>query len=98
MTENSGAPLQENSIPFYIISLKFKLKRKLEQIGKREGLTFPTKSFKYGLSGYLEEISLYVSKKETYSFNANGQLKFHWINNKCYDLNGNLIKTSSYYK
>ena len=69
---------------------------KLEQIGKREGLTFPTKSFKYGLSGYLEEISLYVSKKETYSFNANGQLKFHWINNKCYDLNGNLIKTSSY--
>ena len=70
---------------------------KLEQIGKREGLTFPTKSFKYGLSGYLEEISLYVSKKETYSFNANGQLKFHWINNKCYDLNGNLIKTSSYY-
>lgn len=69
---------------------------KLEQIGKREGLTFPTKSFKYGLSGYLEEISLYISKKETYSFNANGQLKFHWINNKCYDLNGNLIKTSSY--
>nr|DAS90718.1 MAG TPA: hypothetical protein [Caudoviricetes sp.] len=27
VTENSGAPLQENSIPFYIISLKFKLKQ-----------------------------------------------------------------------
>lgn len=70
---------------------------KLEQIGKRTGLTYPTQSFKYGLSGYLEEINLYISKRETFIFNANGQLKSHWINNKCYDLNGNLIKTSSYY-
>lgn len=69
---------------------------KLTHIGKRTGLNCPTKSYKYNVSGNLEEIVLYVSvaRKEVYIFDNTGQLTAHWINNKCYDLNGKLIKRS----
>ena len=67
---------------------------KLTHIGKRTGLNCPTKSYKYNINGDLEIVSLYLSSKESFVFNTKGKLTAHWINNKCYDLNGKLILKS----
>lgn len=67
---------------------------KLEEIGKRTGLECPAKSYVYNTQNKLIEVILYVSLKEGYTFEPNGQLTSHWIGNKGYDLNGNLINES----
>ena len=66
-------------------------KGKLESIGKRSGLVYPVKSYKYDLKGKLIIIVLYVSDKISYTFLPNGTLESYWINNIGYDLNGNII-------
>ncbi len=67
---------------------------KLDLVGKREGLTFPTKCYKYGLNSQLKAVILYLSKENSYAFDDKGNLTSYWINNNCYDLNGKLIKKS----
>lgn len=66
---------------------------KIESIGKRSGLKCPVKLYKYNQQNELIQIALYVTLKENYIFEPNGQLIAHWIENKCYDINGNLIDT-----
>ena len=65
---------------------------KLESVGKRTGLIRPCKSYKYDVNGELIIVALYVSVDEAYTFDVNGKLQAHWIKNKCYDLNGNVIE------
>lgn len=67
----------------------------LDSIGKRTGLTCPTKSYVFKTNGNLEEIHLYVSLQDTFIFKPNGELSAHWIYNKCYDKNGKLIMQSN---
>ena len=64
---------------------------KLEGIGKRNGLTYPVVSYFYNIQNELTELMLYVSRKQAFQFKANGQLLYHWINDKCYDVNGKLV-------
>ena len=67
------------------------LNGKLEMVGKRTSTSYPAKSYKYDTKGKLQSVILYIRKGESYSFTPSGQLSAHWIDNKCYDLNGNLI-------
>ena len=64
---------------------------KLEGIGKRNGLTYPVVSYFYNTQNELTELMLYVNEYQAFQFKANGQLLYHWINNKCYDENGKII-------
>ena len=64
---------------------------KLEAIEKRNRLIFPVKCYVYNLEGVLDSISLYLSEKETYIFSVDGQLYAHWIGNKAYNKNGQVI-------
>ena len=65
---------------------------KLEGIGKRNSLTYPVVSYFYTPKNELTELMLYVNEFQAFQFKANGQLLYHWINNKCYDKNGKFIK------
>ena len=64
---------------------------KLDHVGLRSSLESPTKSYKYNNSGNLEAVALIITTKDCYIFNADGTFVAHWINNKCYDINGKLI-------
>ena len=66
-------------------------KGKLESIGKRSGLVYPVKCYKYDLKGELIIIVLYVSDKLSYTFLPSGTLESYWIDNIGYDVNGNII-------
>ena len=64
---------------------------KLERVGKRISLIYPTKSFKYDKHGKLKEVNLYKNETHFYIFNEKKELLYHWINDKCYDKNGNIV-------
>ena len=64
---------------------------KLKMIAMKTGLTYPAKNLKYDVNGELKAVTLFISKKESYIFTPEGKLVSHWIDNKCYDLNGKLI-------
>ena len=66
----------------------------LEHLEERECLSFPMRSVKYDTKGNLIRIVLSVSRDDVYIFFPNGQLESHWLNNKEYDLNGNVINQS----
>ena len=66
----------------------YKENGKLYSIEKRESLIAPTKSFDYNVEGKLESITLILSPVDMYIFNLKGELKGHWVGNKCYDKNG----------
>ena len=59
----------------------------------RTSLEFPYRSYKYGPDGELINMSLRVSKDETFIFSPFGELLGHWIGDNCYDENGNIIMT-----
>ena len=63
----------------------------LDTIEKRESLQTPMRSFRYNIKGNLEEISLFLTPDNTYIFNINGELQYHWIGDKGYDKNGKVI-------
>ena len=69
----------------------YKENGELDTIEKRESLRTPMKTFRYNTKGYLEEISLFLTPDNTYIFNINGELKYHWIGDKGYDKNGKVI-------
>ena len=62
---------------------------KLNLIGKRTGLVYPTQSYKYNVSGKLEEVNFYISQDICYIFSANGKFLAKWLGNQGYDSNGN---------
>lgn len=64
---------------------------KLEAIEKQDSFNYPVKKYKFDLNGKLKTVSIHVASRESYVFNLNGQLKWHWINDKCYDLNGKVV-------
>ena len=63
----------------------------LEAIDKSDNVTYPIKNYRYTKQGELEQIILDVAPKESYMFELDGQLRSHWIGNKCYDLNGKVV-------
>ncbi len=58
-----------------------------------ENISAPTKTFRYNELGKLTEISIILSSTNSYIFSLDGELKGHWVGNKCYDKNGKLIFT-----
>ena len=69
----------------------YKCNGELDTIEKRESLQAPMRSFRYNIKGNLEEISLFLTPDNTYIFNINGELRYHWIGDKGYDKNGKVI-------
>lgn len=65
----------------------------LINIEVRTSLEFPYGSYKYGPDGEFVNMSLKVSKDETFIFSPLGELLGHWIGNNCYDENGNIVMT-----
>lgn len=59
----------------------------------KTGLEYPCKTFKYTPDNRLVNMSLRVSKQETFIYNPNGKLIAHWLYNNCYDENNNIIMT-----
>ena len=67
---------------------------KLESIGYTiGGNKYPRKGIKYYKNGYLEEIYLIISAKEQFIFDKNKKLIAHWIENNCYNDQGELVMT-----
>ena len=59
----------------------------------RSSLEFPYGSYKYSPDGELVNMSLRVSKDETFIFSSFGEFLAHWIGDNCYDENGNIVMT-----
>lgn len=59
---------------------------------------YPYKSYKYNTSKELVNMSLRVSKAETFIYTPSGKLIAHWIKNNGYDEDGNLIMTRKYFE
>ena len=59
----------------------------------RTGLNYPYKTYKYSATGELVNMGLRVAEDETFIFDKKGNLLAHWIGNKCYDENKNIIMT-----
>ena len=65
---------------------------------EKDKLSFPYKSFKYTPSGRLVNMGLRVSEEETFIYNSEGKLLAHWLKDKAYDEQGNVIMTRRYSK
>lgn len=65
----------------------------LSHIEKQLSLEYPYKTYKYNTRGKLINMTLRVSENETFIFNPDGKLIAHWLNNNCFDSNGNIIMT-----
>ena len=68
-------------------------KGKLISIGKRNRLIYPVITYIYNQYNELTTVSLIVDETNTYNFRPDGKLESHWVNNNCYDINGNLVLT-----
>ena len=68
-------------------------KGKLISIGKRNRLIYPVITYIYNQYNELTTVSLIVNETNTYNFRPDGKLDSHWVNNNCYDINGNLVLT-----
>lgn len=60
---------------------------------ERTSLEYPYGSYKYSPDGELINMSMRVSKEETFIFSPLGELLGHWIGENCYDENGNIVMT-----
>ena len=69
----------------------YNFKGNLVNVGKRVSLKMPTKCYKYDTNGRLVIIILYVTEKYSFAFFPNGKLSSYWVNNVCYDANGNVV-------
>lgn len=63
---------------------------------KKDSEDYPHKAYKYTPSGLLMNMSLRVSKEETYIFTPAGKLVAHWIGENAYDEDNNVIMTRRY--
>ncbi len=68
---------------------------RLNLVEKMESLSAPMKTMRYNTQGQLEEISLFITSENSYTFDTKGNLKCHWVGNKGYDKNGRIIATRS---
>ncbi len=59
---------------------------------------YPYKTYKYTPSGKLVNMSLRVSKGETFIYLPSGKLIAHWLGANAYDDKGNVIMTRKYYE
>lgn len=64
----------------------------------KDSLKYPYKTYKYNTTGKLINMTLRVSENETFIFKPTGELIAHWINDKCYDENNNIIMTRNILK
>lgn len=58
---------------------------------KRDSVNYPYKAYKYNVSGKLVNKSLRTSEEESFIFNPTGGLIAHWLGDKCFDENNNVI-------
>ncbi len=63
----------------------------LTTIGIRSSLVCPMKSYAYNLKGELESVSFYQSANNIYTYDFQGNLLGHRINDVVYDADGNEI-------
>lgn len=68
----------------------------LMYVEKKDGLSYPYKTYKYNTAKKLVNMSFRVSKGETFIYNKDGKLIAHWLNDKAYDDNGNVIMKRKY--
>lgn len=59
----------------------------------RTSQQYPYKTYKYDLDGALVTMTMRVSEDETFIFNPLGQLLGHWLGEKCYNDNGDVVMT-----
>ncbi len=60
--------------------------------------TYPYKSYKYTPDNQLVNMSLRVSKEETFIYTPSGKFIAHWLYQNCYDENNNIIMTRQIYE
>ena len=63
---------------------------------KKDRIEYPYKTYKYSPSGRLVNMSLRVSKGETFIYLPSGKLIAHWLGANAYDEAGNIIMTRKY--
>lgn len=73
------------------IAYYYNIYGKLEEIEYKKHSGYPYLSQKYDMNGKLVEVFFNVNKDESFVYNADKSLSAHWIKDKCYDLNGNVI-------
>ena len=59
----------------------------------KTGTIPPYRTYKYDPDGELVNMTMRVSENETYIFNPHGKLLGHWVGEKCFDENGNVVMT-----
>ena len=64
---------------------------KLEEISIRTSLNLPMKAYKYDISGELVGVEFYVSKREIYIYDVNGNCVSYWDGSNCYNQDGKII-------
>ena len=65
---------------------------------KKNRSEYPYKTYKYTPDGRLVNMSLRVSKGETFIYTPDGTLLAHWVGANAFDENGNIIMTRKYYE
>ena len=68
----------------------------LTYVEKKSGTSYPYKTYKYNTSGKLVNMTLRVSKAETFIYDKNGKLIAHWLYDKAYDSEGNVVMKRKY--
>ena len=68
----------------------------LNYVEEKDGLNYPYKTYKYNTSKKLVNMSLRVSASETFIYSKDGKLLAHWLKDKAYDENGNVIMKRKY--
>ncbi len=64
----------------------------------KDGENYPYKTYKYTPDNKLVNMSLRVSKEETFIFSPSGKLIAHWLRQNCYDENNQIIMTRKIYE
>ncbi len=57
----------------------------------KSSLDYPYKTYKYKVSGQLENVTTRLSEDETFIYSPNGKLLAHWVGKYCYDEYGRVI-------
>ena len=68
----------------------------LNYVEKKDGLNYPYKTYKYDTNKKLVNMSMRVSKAETFIYSKDGKLLAHWLKDKAYDEKGNVIMKRKY--
>ncbi len=68
----------------------------LMYVEKKDGLNYPYKTYKYNTTKKLVNMSMRVSKAETFIYSKDGKLLAHWLKDKAYDADGNVIMKRKY--